>query len=423
MKCDQKLSINFVAALIIVLFIGIGNLYAYDTILTGSDTPETDLKAVQDAVDKGGTVLLKGTFNFGEKGQVKIKNDIEISGENDDNGRLLTKIAGGFWPFHSPLPSTELPLPGPGPKIVIKNIHFDGAIWTPMHFPYTSGAEIYGNKITNVTPYELPIKWEGGETLWVHAGALLGNRFAHKEKILPGATTGLLTFKNNEVDLKCDNPKITMGQGAFYLWTWGATIEITENTFKNVSRNSIETLDNFRDESGIGKITITDNKIITPSDGCPFPGPSSYPNGIVVGWYLDMSGGLDPSRNSKTIVMNNYIETSAEFANGIISLGDGAVILNNNIVMAGGTKSNGITLLGSNGFVAGNRIEGTGASALRSVPVKALKGSENTFAWNDISNFQASSADFLCLGNNNIYIGAKCNVADKGDKNMILTKN
>ena len=214
-----------------------------------------------------------------------------------------------------------------------------------------------------------------------------------------------------------------MGQGAFYLWTWGATIEITENTFKNVSRNSIETLDNFRDESGIGKITITDNKIITPSDGCPFPGPSSYPNGIVVGWYLDMSGGLDPSRNSKTIVMNNYIETSAEFSNGIISLGDGAVILNNNIVMAGGTKSNGITLLGSNGFVAGNRIEGTGASALRSVPLKALKGSENTFAWNDISNFQASSADFLCLGNNNIYIGAKCNVADKGDKNMILTKN
>jgi len=142
MKCDHKLSINFVAALIIVLFIGIGNLYAYDTILTGSDTPETDLKAVQDAVDKGGTLLLKGTFNFGEKGQVKIKNDIEISGEKDDNGRPLTKISGGFWPFHSPLPSTELPLPGPGPKIVIKNIHFDGAIWTPMHFPYTSGAEI-----------------------------------------------------------------------------------------------------------------------------------------------------------------------------------------------------------------------------------------------------------------------------------------
>jgi len=73
-----------------------------------------------------------------------------------------------------------------------------------------------------------------------------------------------------------------MGQGAFYIWTWGATIEITENTIKNVSRNSIESLDNFRDESGVGKITITDNKIITPADGCPFPGPRNYPNGMGV---------------------------------------------------------------------------------------------------------------------------------------------
>ena len=127
-----------------------------------------------------------------------------------------------------------------------------------MHFPYTSGAEISGNKITNVHPYELPIKWKGGDTLWVNAGALLGTRFAHSEKFLPGGTSGLLTFENNEVDLKCANPEITMGQGAFYIWTWGATIEIKGNTFKNVSRNTIETLDNYRDESGIGKVTINE---------------------------------------------------------------------------------------------------------------------------------------------------------------------
>jgi hypothetical protein len=371
-------------------------------------------------VDKGGTVLLKGTFNFGQKGQVKIKNDIEISGENDDKGSPMTKIMGGFFPFHSPLPTTELPLPNPGPKLKIKNIHFDGAVWTPMHFPYTSGAEISGNKITNVQPFELPIKWKGGETLWVQAGALLGTRFAHKEKILPGATTGLLTFENNEVDLKCNNPEITMGQGAFYLWTWGATIEIKGNTFKNVSRNTIETLDNYRDESGSGRITITDNKIITPSDGCPFPGPTSYPNGIVVGWFLDKSGGADPIRNSKTVIMNNYIETSGELASGIISLGDGTVVLENKIVMGGGSKSKGISLLGSNGFVARNKIEGSGAWAMRAVAWKELKGSDNTFAWNDINEFKASAADFLSLGNNNTVVGAKWKVDDKGKGNMML---
>jgi hypothetical protein len=407
----------------VTFLVATGTLYAYDSIVTGNDNPELDVKAVQEAVDKGGSVLLKGTFNFGQKGQVNIKNDIEISGESADKGSPVTKIIGGFWPFHSPLPSTDLPLPGPGPKVKIKNIHFDGAVWTPMHFPYTSGAEISGNKITNVQPFELPIKWKGGDTLWVNAGALLGTRFAHSEKFLPGGTSGLLTFENNEVDLKCANPEITMGQGAFYIWTWGATIEIKGNTFKNVSRNTIETLDNYRDESGIGKVTITDNKIITPLNGCPFPGPTSYPNGIVVGWFLDKSGGSDPSKNSKTVIMNNHIETSGELASGIISLGDGTVVLENIIVMGGGSKSKGISLLGSNGFVARNKIEGSGAWAMRALQWNELKGSENTFAWNDISEFKASSADFMCLGNNNILIGPKCNVFDKGKNNTILSKN
>jgi len=423
MKNTKLNSAVLCISVLVSFLVATGTLYAYDSVVTGNDNPELDVKAVQEAVDKGGSVLLKGTFNFGQKGQVNIKNDIEISGESADKGSPMTKIMGGFWPFHSPLPSTELPLPGPGPKVKIKNIHFDGAVWTPMHFPYTSGAEISGNKITNVQPYELPIKWKGGDTLWVNAGALLGTRFAHREKFLPGGTTGLLTFENNEVDLKCANPKITMGQGAFYLWTWGATIEIRGNTFRNVSRNTIETLDNYRDESGIGKVTITDNKIITPSDGCPFPGPTSYPNGIVVGWFLDMSGGTDPSRNSKTVIMDNYIETSGEHASGIISLGDGTVALENKIVMGGGSKSKGITLLGSNGFAARNKIEGSGAWAMRTIQWKQLKGSENTFAWNDISKFNASSADFMCLGNDNTFVGAKCNVFDKGKNNTILSKN
>lgn len=88
---------------------------------------------------------------------------------------------GGLWTFHSPLPSTELPLPGPGPKMKIKNIHFDGAVWTPMHFPNTSGAEISGNKITNVQPFGVPLKWKGGGKLLVSTGALFGTRFAHNK--------------------------------------------------------------------------------------------------------------------------------------------------------------------------------------------------------------------------------------------------
>ena len=395
---------------------------SFDSVITGKGDPKVDVMAVQEAVDKGGTVLLKGRFNFGQKGRVNIKNDIEIMGESDSKGRPLTKIMGGFWTFHSPLPSTELPLPGPGPKIKIGSIHFDGAIWTPMHFPYTSGAKISGNKITNVQPFAIPFKWKGGDKLFVCAGALLGNRFAHREKILPGAVTGHLIFENNKVDLKCKNPKITMGQGAFFIWTWGATIEIKGNTIRNVSRNSIESLDNYLDEEGRGSVVISENNIVTPAVGIPFPSPKT-PNGIIVGWFLDMSGGSDPSRNSKITVIRNYVQTNGETSAGIASLGDGIAILGNRIEVKGGSKSVGIGQLGCNGFIARNKIDGSGAWALQALQWKDLKGSCNTFAWNDVREFKASAGDFLTVGNKNVLVGAKCKVVDKGKANKVFVMN
>ena len=408
-------------AVLLTFFITTGLLYAYDSVVLGTANADIDVKAVQEAVDKGGTVLLKGMFNFGQKGRVNIKNDIEIIGETDITDRPMTKITGGFWTFHSPLPSTELPLPGPGPKIKIKNIHFDGATWTPMHFPYTSGAEISGNRITNVQPYAVPMKWPGGEKLLISSGALLGTYFAHKEKILPGAVTGNLIFENNKVDLKCKNPEITMGQGAFYFRTWGATIEIKGNIIRNVSRNSIESLDNSLDEEGRGSVLIAENNIVTPAVGIPFPSPET-PNGIIVGWFADISGASDPNRNSKITVIRNFVQVNGETSRGIASISNGAAILGNRVEVKGGSKSSGITQVGGNAFIARNKIDGSGAWALRALPYKeGLKGSGNTFAWNDVKEFKAYQADFLCVGNKNTLVGTSCKVADKGKGNMMLT--
>jgi hypothetical protein len=396
-------------------------LYAYDSVVTGQSNPDLDVKAVQAAVDNGGSVLLKGTFNFGQKGRVNIKNDIEVIGESDAKGNPVTKINGGFWTFHSPLPTTELPLPGPGPKMKIKNIHFDGAIWTPMHFPYTSGAEITGNKITNVHAFPIPLKWPGGEKLLVSAGPLFGTRFAHQDKILPGATTGNLIVTDNNIDLRCENPEMTMAQGVFFLWTWGATIEITRNKIRNVSRNSIESLDNYLDEEGRGSVLVAENNIVTPTVGVPFPSPTT-PNGIIVGWFLDMTGGSDPSKNSKITVIRNFVQTNGETSVGIASLGDGTAVLGNRVEVRGGSKSTGISQLGSNAFIARNKIDGSGGVALKAVIWKDLKANGNTFAWNDIGEFKASTTDFLCLGNKNTFVGASCRVVDNGKGNVMLTK-
>lgn len=416
--CKLKSVLLSLLLLLTLLFAAI-TLYAYDSVVTGQNNAEIDVKAVQEAVNKGGTVLLKGAFNFGQKGRVNIKNDIEVIGESDGEGKPLTKITGGFWTFHSPLPSTELPLPGPGPKVKVKNIHFDGATWAPIHLSYTSGAEISGNKITNVKPFPVPIKWSGGEKLLVTAGTLMGSRFAHREKILPGAVTGNLIVNDNDIDLRCENPKMTMGQGVFFLWTWGATIEIKRNRVRNVSRNSIESLDNYLDEEGQGSVLVTENNVVTPKLGIPFPGPST-PNGIVVGWFLDMTGGSDPSRNSKITVIRNFVQTNGETSGGVISLGDGIAILGNRVEVKGGSKSSGVVHIGSNGFIARNKIDGTGAHALRVVPWKSIKSDGNTMAWNDVREFKAMAADVLCVGNKNTLVGAKCKVDDKGKANKML---
>jgi hypothetical protein len=419
MKITKMRSILLSISFLLILSIAAGTLYAYDSVVTGENNAEIDVKAVQAAVDKGGSVLLKGTFNFGQKGRVNIKNDVEISGESDSKGRPLTKITGGFWTFHSPLPTTELPLPGPGPKMKIKNIHFDGATWTPMHFPYTSGAEISGNRITNIQPFPLPVKWPGGDKLLVTAGALLGTYFAHKEKNLPGAVTGNLIFENNKVDLKCRNPEKTMGQGAFYFRTWGASIEIKGNKIRNVSRNSIESLDNYLDEEGRGSVLIAENNIVTPAVGIPFPGLET-PNGIIVGWFADISGAADPKRNSKITVIRNFVQVNGETARGIVSIAYGTAVLGNRVEVKGGSKSSGITQVGSNAFIARNKIDGAGAFALRAVAYKDLKADGNTFAWNDVGEFKASAGDFLAVGNKNTLLGTECKVVDKGKANKIL---
>lgn len=408
-------------SVVYLLIISDNTLLAFDTIITGKSDSEYDVEAVQNAVDKGGSVLLKGTFDFGPKGRVNITNDIEISGEVDEVGSYLTKVVGGFWSFHSPLPSTELPIPSPGPKLKIQKIHFDGATRAPLHFAYTSGIEIANNKITNVLPQSYPYKWNGGEKLLLNAGILLGNRFVHKEKILPGAVTGRLIFSNNSVDLKCKEPEITMGQGVFAVYTWGAIIEIKGNTFRNVSRNSIELLDNYVGDEGQGNILIVDNNIVTPKVGLPFPSPKT-PNGIMVGWFFNKSGGSDPALLSKISIVGNYVQANGETSLGIASLADGVSVLGNRVEVGGGAKSIGILQFGSNGFIARNKVDGSGAWALNVGPYKVYKGNGNTLAWNDFIDFDGSSGDFYSGGNKNTFVGAKCSIVNKGEGNILLTQ-
>jgi len=62
--------------------------------VVGQNNPAIDIQAVQRAVDQGGTINLKGSFDFGNEGRVNITKDVKIIGETDSNRSPLTKVKG-----------------------------------------------------------------------------------------------------------------------------------------------------------------------------------------------------------------------------------------------------------------------------------------------------------------------------------------
>jgi hypothetical protein len=452
----MKKIISIVSVVASLVFLTYGLAFAIPGItykvVEGTGVYPDDVNKVQNAVNGGGNILLKGTFNFGNWSfptppstptapqRVTIKNDVCIFGERDHKGTPLTKINGGYFTFYSPLPSTTvtppffLPSPLlPGPKITIQGIHFDGALWAPIHIAYSSGATITGNKITQVVPFG------NGSILfdpsfpgfkYLNVGILCGTFYAQSGfssgKIYrEGAVTGPLEIKNNFIDLETTVPGNNLSQGIFVNWTTGIIAKISDNTIRNVSRNSIEVLDNYV-AKGIGLIMLEGNEITTSEVGIPYPSEFT-PNGIILGWFLNPAG-YDKANNCLHTVMHNAIRIKGNTSVGIMALADGAVVLNNNVVSEG-ASARGLVILGSNSYVAHNKIEGTGNYAIDVLPTPPgslrLDASNNFFQGNNYNLFDARLFDlhFAPGANHNVFVGHSGNVLDEGEGNRITNFN
>jgi hypothetical protein len=412
----KKMTLAFLLSLtVLVSFVSVQAQIA----VVGQNNPAIDIQAVQKAVDQGGTVNLNGTFDFGDKGRVNITKDVKIVGEIDPKGSPLPKIKGGFWTFYSPLPS-QLPPEVPGPKITVQNIHFDGTLWCPIYLAYCSGATIANNKMTNVRLMPMPRPVFGKAGVFFQQAIVCGPIFEKEAKYQPGAFTGQLIITDNEIDLYNENPVNTMAQGVWIIWTTGINAQVQRNTIVNAARNSIETIDNYLGKDGSGMIIMKDNKLVTPTEGLPLPSPRT-PNGMVVGWFLDMSGGLDPQRNIKYVVVNNAIRTRGKTSMGIAALTDGVVVVNNAIVSEG-EDSNPLFIACSDGYFAYNKIEGiSNKPGVLVSPAKPFKGSKNFIMDNDLKQFKTSAVEIVFDKDscNNLFVGPTCKIADLGSNNLI----
>ena len=407
----------FSICLIVVLFaLGVHSVIAQQTVV-GQDNPAVDVQAVQAAVSQGGEIVLKGTFDFGEKGSVTISKDVKIVGEKDSQGIPITKIKGGSRTFLSPLPA-QLPPQAPGPKIAIQNIHFGETLMCPIYIAYCAGVTIGGNKMTNVRPLVATPQMN------VSVGIMVGTNWiqpAATRKYQPGAISGVITIVDNDLDMANDTPQKTFGQGIFVHWATGITLQVSGNTVKNCSRNSIEAMDNYLGDDGSGSVVIRDNKVITPPLGIPFPSPRT-PNGILVGWFFDGTGAgaSNPKQNMKHTVTNNTVLARGETSMGMWIASNEVIVENNQIT----TEKQSATPISINsGYcqILRNKISGVGASAIYISPNKSLIGSNNKFGGNDLSAFKAGEAEVIFAkdSRNNLVEGSSGKAKDLGTDNQI----
>jgi len=192
------------------------------TVLVGQDDPTVDVDAVQSAVDQGGSVLLLGTFDFGNDGRVLLQKDVAISGEADASGRPITTIVGGDWPFVAPTPADMSPAQT-GPMISIESIHFSEPLGGAIQLVYTGGAYIRGNRLTQVRKRSFT-------AFFRHTGVLIGPRDAFLTTTLGArVVTGSILVIDNEVHLTNPDPTLTAAIGVFVHPIDGADVYVARN--------------------------------------------------------------------------------------------------------------------------------------------------------------------------------------------------
>src|SRR6266568_2036659 len=401
---------------------------AGQTVVGGQNNPAVDVPAVQAAVDQGGSVLLVGTFDFGDAGRVLLRKDVDISGEIVGNATPVTTIRGGDWPFYSPLPA-QMPPTQPGPKITVQYLHFDGAKGVAVHLAYTGGASIHNNKMTGLrgrlfAPGQF-------RRVGVETGPL-DSRPRTNIEITPLLVSGSIDVLDNDVDSSGPEPATQTNSGAVLMaFVVGADIRIENNVNVGCTRNCIGVFDAIPDSDGRGSIVIANNTVISDVQvGFTVPGKRA-PIGIDVSFNFNRTLALPPSRQHvHLLIADNYIELNGQNSQGIISAMNGSVVEGNTVVVHADptvttdllSTTGGILAATSHQVVLRNKIMGEGWNAIR-IGGNTLGAPriDNVAIGNNISGFNAFSSDFLLdlAAAFNTIVGDSGTVIDNGEDNKI----
>ena len=363
------------------------------TEVVGTGNSSIDIPAVQTAVDQGGEVRLKGAFSFDAppthalppafvavaypKATVLVSKSVAISGSGgDDEDRAV--ISAGTIPFY---------VLAPGASVRIERLRFVNPVAEAVLVSAAGGLTIASCRIEHVDPLSGfgSVGFELNTSGDIPTPANPGQ---------PQNVSGPLLIANNEIDMTggtaTDN---TVGIAVWSVGAAGGEVQafITGNTITNFNEKGI----NIR--RALGRVSIERNLVVSDTVQGAAPGESgifvanlgSYliaDNVVRARWTFGQGYGID-------------VRTQARYPQWAITE---ATVVGNDIRMeapastdfGASSPSAGIDVFGNaqRNTIQGNSVRGHARTALL-VTAQGGIASDNTFALNDVDEFDASVTD------------------------------
>ena len=398
-----------------------GTLAAQPVVVAGTGDPNTDVPAVQAAVDRGGRLVLMGHFSFDRPPttpagkpyarMVTVSKTVVISGSLDQNGDMPT-IEGGEWPFL---------VDAVDARVTIQGLHFvrpkAGAIWIYA----VGGLSVTGCRIESIEP-TAQFAIDAGQVGPVSTAIFVGadpHPPSPTELGRPENFSGTLAILNNDIDVGVGAAPgaQTLGIAMFNVGR-SPDKEVEIQVSGNNIRNSTEPAINFRVIGG--RAYAERNMLVTGvtggGDAIRVVGSGSYliaHNSIDCGWVNGAATGINLIGNG-----NGYAPMAS------------AIIVDNDVTMSAqegtvfGSSSAGIGIKGfaQGNSVLNNRIRGRARAALAVNAQNAGIPGNNSFVSNDLDGFQSSLADiFVDAGvTNTAVIGRQARIEDHGTGTVVV---
>jgi hypothetical protein len=364
---------------------------AAQAVVVGTGNPDIDVAAVQAAVDRGGSVVLRGHFSFENPptvhgglpdltAMILISKETTISGTWDEHGEMTT-ITGGEISFL---------VEAHGAPIRIERLRFVHPKRFAIFVDAVSGLTIESCIVESVDPLPPPSNPTG---LTFVSGIYVSTQLDGPNRDRTGNAgnvSGKLSILNNQISV---NGTADEGMG-ITAWLVGlpenpVELKISGNTILNSTQKGI----NVKQIGG--SVGIEDNII---ASSVVYTGPA---RGFISGIHCGGSGSYVVARNRIDVADPNAAGIRLRAIGDLDAPIEQATITDNDVTMSVpenlglGVRSAGIEIMGlaRGNVVDGNRVRGRARGVLSLAPDKSGNPVGNTLARNDGKNLISSQSE------------------------------